>query len=720
MKLKLLIKSLGFFAFPLIAFAQDSVTTIQPLMFDKERDQCVLSEINGWIFKQGTDTTWARKDIDVTGWKKLRPTELSKSYADKTGRVEGWFRIKIKIDTSFKSEVFGLKGSSWAATDFYIDGILVESLGNTGGNGKPYHEHNPYGDPAVPVDLKAGNEYTIAVHFVDYRAPLLTDRLKSEFVGLNYVIRLTGTRYNKLFLQKAVKEVIFYHVVWLSICVILSLLLWLLYFQNSREKNLLLIALCSGFIALAEVCQYNVGVNARMSFAAYMVYNFMFNLFAALLCVLIPIILARVFNRRVSKGLKYFLGTFFISFMAAFFIPDKIANPIYVVLFGSILAVGIYYISVSWKNLKGAQWAIVAGTLLSIAWTIIYFLVGMVQVQSNTVYFLLASAYTLSFPLSLLIYVSLRFREIVNDVRANAQQVIQLSEEKKQQALNQQKILEEEVAIRTADLRKTLDDLKSTQAQLVQSEKMASLGEMTAGIAHEIQNPLNFVNNFSEVNTELVNELKREIATNNQQQAMDIADNIKDNEEKINFHGKRADAIVKSMLMHSRASSGKKEPTDINALCDEYLRLAYHGLRAKEKDFNAKFETDFDPTVGKINVVPQDIGRVLLNLVNNAFYAVSEKKKRGDSNYEPTVTVKTVSIQGSRDVEITVTDNGDGIPQKNLDKIFQPFFTTKPTGQGTGLGLSLSYDIIKAHGGEMKVESKEAEGTVFTIRLPNS
>jgi signal transduction histidine kinase len=271
-------------------------------------------------------------------------------------------------------------------------------------------------------------------------------------------------------------------------------------------------------------------------------------------------------------------------------------------------------------------------------------------------------------------------------------------------------------------LENTLSDLKSTQAQLIQSEKMASLGELTAGIAHEIQNPLNFVNNFSEVNAELVDELKKELATNKQQQAMDIADNIKDNEEKINFHGKRADTIVKSMLMHSRTSSGKKELTDINGLCDEYLRLAYHGLRAKEKDFNAKFETDFDQAIGKINVVPQDIGRVLLNLINNAFYAVSEKAKAlkpygSRTGYEPTVNVGTKKV-GDK-VVISVSDNGNGILQKNLDKIFQPFFTTKPTGQGTGLGLSLSYDIIKAHGGEMKVETTEGRGTSFTIQLPN-
>jgi signal transduction histidine kinase len=265
-------------------------------------------------------------------------------------------------------------------------------------------------------------------------------------------------------------------------------------------------------------------------------------------------------------------------------------------------------------------------------------------------------------------------------------------------------------------LESTLANLKSTQSQLIQSEKMASLGELTAGIAHEIQNPLNFVNNFSEVNSELIAEMKQEIDKGNLQEVKSIANNIDENEQKIIVHGKRADAIVKGMLQHSRSSNGVKEPTDINALCDEYLRLSYHGLRAKDKSFNATMKTDFDESIGKIKIIPQDIGRVVLNLINNAFYVVDEKKKQIGDRYEPTVAVSTKKINGK--VEIKVADNGNGIPQKILDKIFQPFFTTKPTGQGTGLGLSLSYDIVKAHGGELKVETKEGEGSVFILNLP--
>ena len=266
------------------------------------------------------------------------------------------------------------------------------------------------------------------------------------------------------------------------------------------------------------------------------------------------------------------------------------------------------------------------------------------------------------------------------------------------------------------EIQTTLSELKATQAQLIQSEKMASLGELTAGIAHEIQNPLNFINNFSEINAELIEEMEKEVANGSFTEIKAITDNIKENEQKISHHGKRADAIVKGMLQHSRRSNGVKESTDINALADEYLRLAYHGLRAKDKSFNATLKTDFDQSVAKVDVIPQDIGRVILNLITNAFYAVDEKRKQVE-NFEPTVSVVTKKINNK--VQITVRDNGNGIPSHVIEKIFQPFFTTKPTGEGTGLGLSMSYDIItKAHGGELKVDTSEGKYAEFQIILP--
>jgi len=308
--------------------------------------------------------------------------------------------------------------------------------------------------------------------------------------------------------------------------------------------------------------------------------------------------------------------------------------------------------------------------------------------------------------------------------------------------------MEQLVEDRTKQLQNAMNELRSTQTQLIQSEKMASLGELTAGIAHEIQNPLNFVNNFSEINAELSIELDEAASKGDLDEVRALAGDIRSNQERIREHGKRADAIVKSMLQHSRTSSGQKEPADLAALADEYLKLAFHGMRAKEKDFNCIMETEFDTDLPKVNVVPQDIGRVLLNLYNNAFQAVMERKKSGEEGYEPKVRVEirgvssqhaALSSQGDsqrgrqqsaavdpgssildpRSITLRVTDNGPGIPDAIRDKIFQPFFTTKPTGQGTGLGLSLSYDIVtKGHGGQLAYEDVEKNGARFVIQLP--
>jgi len=339
--------------------------------------------------------------------------------------------------------------------------------------------------------------------------------------------------------------------------------------------------------------------------------------------------------------------------------------------------------------------------------------------NTNEVYFNTATSLTYIWLIAILFSQNRQFKA------AEKERIKRQQEDELNRAIAIRKVeLEVLVAERTAELTEqkeelehALNELRTTQTQLIQSEKMASLGELTAGIAHEIQNPLNFVNNFSEVNAELIEEMKQEIDKGNMEEVKALADDIALNEQKITQHGKRADAIVKGMLQHSRTSSGTKEPTNINTLADEYLRLAYHGLRAKDKSFNATMKTDFDETIGMINIIPQDIGRVILNLITNAFYAVTEKKQQQPAGYEPTVSV--ITQKTDTNVLIMVKDNGNGIPKAAMDKIFQPFFTTKPSGQGTGLGLSMSYEIItNAHGGELKVESNEGVGAEFTIILP--
>ncbi|MEZ0540272.1 sensor histidine kinase [Fibrella arboris] len=299
-----------------------------------------------------------------------------------------------------------------------------------------------------------------------------------------------------------------------------------------------------------------------------------------------------------------------------------------------------------------------------------------------------------------------------------------LNDQQQQSLLEQNSLLEQRVSERTTELsqqkealQRSLKELKATQMHLIQREKMASLGELTAGIAHEIQNPLNFVNNFSEISTELLDELKEEISANNNAASLALTAELAENLQKITQHGERASNIVRSMLEHSRTSTGERQPTDVNALADEYLRLAYQGIRAKDKSFNCTLVTDLDPTIGAVNIVSQDMGRVFLNLFNNAFYAVREKQKKAPDTYQPTVLVTT--RQDTDSVLIQVRDNGMGIPEAAKTKIFQPFFTTKPAGQGTGLGLSLSYDIVtKEHDGYLTVESQPGEGSEFGVKLP--
>jgi two-component system, NtrC family, sensor kinase len=698
------------FIISLSVAGQDTIITISPSMKLQEVPVLPLNDINGWFFKMGNDATWASKDLDMTGWRKLKPSELTDKLADKNGKLECWFRIKIRLDSSFKNVPMTSLILNWAATDLYVDGILIHRFGNTGTNGEPFHEFSPYYNLPVPLNLESQKEYVLAFHFVDFVSGFPTYELKSAY-WLKYFFALAYPEATPQYLSFHLKNR-FYRAMWLWINGVLTFLFWLLAFQNRSEKNILLIAITSTLFTLTIYTdQYVPTPGASYSMRA--IFQIAWSILGSMSIVLTIVLLLRVFKRKITPLLKVLLGGILVCGIIGIF---HLSAATLIAQTASVILIYSYYIITSWKTLRGAQWAVLTGVLSSMVFGLSLAITSQLSPSSYSSILLLYTGLFISFPLSLMVYVAMRFKEIIKDVRDNAKRVVQLSEEKKEAAIQQQKLLEEEVARQTVELRNSLENLRATQSQLIQQEKMASLGELTAGIAHEIQNPLNFVNNFSEVNTELVDELKSELAVGNLQSANEIADNIKDNEQKISHHGKRADSIVKGMLQHSRASSGQKEPTDLNALADEYLRLAYQGFRAKDRSFNAKFETDLDPTIEKIKVVPQDIGRVLLNLINNAFYAVHEKKQQMDGAYDPIVSISTRELDGK--VEIRVKDNGNGIPQKVVDKIFQPFFTTKPTGQGTGLGLSLSYDIVKAHGGEIKVQTQEGEGTNFTLSIP--
>jgi two-component system NtrC family sensor kinase len=702
---------------PGAVMAQDTASTVSPSMFNQYR-LYHISTAKGWLFKQGNDTTWAKKDVDVRGWQKLAPASIDAKYADKNGRAEGWFRLKIKIDNRLTDKSFGVKSAVWAAEDIYVDGHLITSYGNTGLNGKPYREAGIFGHLAVPIpfDLNPGSEHVIALHFVDYVSPVPPRRLKSADGGLITAIVFTRTGYNTAYFQYAAKQRMF-EAIWVSVGSVLTLLFWLLFIQNPLEKNLKLIALDTTAITLG-ILIIATSENIGLSNSSWLILSFLNNICTPTGTLLGLLVFIRVFNRQVVAWVKIFFGANIAILTFTFFLPQDIGNLVFAVSLFITFGIEIYYVISSWKNLHGAQWAIVVGLIVSFTFGGVYTYLVVLNGSNNLdVIQICITGYSLSFPLSLLVYVSMRFKEIITEVRQNAAQVVQLSEEKKEEALNRQKVLEEEVNRQTAEIRATLDNLRATQTQLIQSEKMASLGELTAGIAHEIQNPLNFVNNFSEVSAELVDEMEEELDKGDVEEAKAIASDVKQNLEKIRHHGKRADAIVKGMLQHSQSGSGAKEPTNINALTDEYMRLAYHGLRAKDKSFNAELVAHLDETLPKINVIQQDIVRVLLNLFNNSFYAVNQKQKTMGADYKPEVSVSTSSENGQ--AIIRVKDNGIGIPDAIKEKIIQPFFTTKPTGEGTGLGLSLAYDmVVKGHGGFLDVMSKDGEGSEFIIKLP--
>jgi signal transduction histidine kinase len=462
-------------------------------------------------------------------------------------------------------------------------------------------------------------------------------------------------------------------------------------------------------------------INTVFSFVSGLSTIFLFIVFVRLMK---PIKLAWVVTLLLLLPIQYYINFY--------------GNDPYRSIFEIILSLTgpLIFAWISYKGMKQGKTA--SGILFwgSVVYFIIWFLfmTSYIYNASQVVKVVLFHIAAFTFPISISMVLSQNFRFINKDLEKRMKEVKSLSQEKQEMLSHQNEMLEKQVGERTAALSKSLTDLQSTQQQLIQSEKMASLGELTAGIAHEIQNPLNFVNNFSEVNAELSDELLDAANKGDLSAIKGLATDIKSNQKKISEHGKRADAIVKSMLQHSRTSSGEKQPTDINALADEYLRLAYHGLRAKDKNFNAKLITEFDPAIGKVNIVSQDIGRVLLNLYNNAFYAVNEKMKSAPNSYEPQVSVSTRLVpasenslihqsppfggRGTNSLIIVVKDNGNGIPEKELDKVFQPFFTTKPTGQGTGLGLSLSYDIIKAHQGKIEIKNNPGAGAEFIITLP--
>lgn len=653
---------------------------------------------------------WEFKPQGGLYWQKVDPLKLDATIADSSGEINGWLRFYFSIDSVTASEPLYIRFNYFGTASVFIDDTLVYE------QGKDFVLNK---DEYKKIKVEAQQKHCLLIHIQDARMGFPYYSYRHDF-NPNQVgtVRFVNQLYPN-YLKSINEKLIFFYHLWVISLALFSVLFAILYFVNGRNRNLLLITasnslLCTLIFLIYIMNMTDVSVTGFIGISYFN--RIVYWSFALVLVSTILNLIGVVFDKRIK-----WLMLFLILACIVQIIVDVVTVAL--VIFLIFLVFVAYHIFRQFKFIKGAQWFVVGGIISVIVFSILFNILEFfdVNVNSNLSLFT-ATGIALSFPVSLFFYLAFRFREINQEVVANAEEVMRLSDEKRLQAENQQILLQKEVARQTLELRNSLQELKATQAQLIQSEKMASLGELTAGIAHEIQNPLNFVNNFSEVSKELIEEMKSERlkAKGERDDGLEeeLLEDIAQNLEKINHHGKRADAIVKGMLQHSRSGSGQKEPTDINALCEEYLRLSYHGFKAKDPYFNASFHFEPDKSLPKVNVVPQDMGRVLLNLLNNAFYAVLERGKKGEADYTGKVGI-TTGIEGGF-VKIMVKDNGGGIPESIREKIFQPFFTTKPTGEGTGLGLSLSYDIVtKIHQGYLEIQTMVGEGSVFLIKLPN-
>jgi two-component system, NtrC family, sensor kinase len=699
----------------------------------------------GWLYRVGDQPAWASPELDDRAWETARPNDdVVLSPGQMKPGVIGWFRLSFNTD-GLTDSAFGMIMQQSGASEFYLDGRLVNRFGVVSQDPSAIRAWDPLLKP-VPILVTGNGRHVLAVRYALQPGLRYTTMYEARNPALQ--IRL-------LFLKDAIDEYLHFTstisglcMLLIGLCLLMASLHFAFYLYNPVQPGNRSFALYAlGFI-LFNIFQFYYFLYGNDVSRKFIVGNLSMDL--RLACNFF--LLSALYNLLGRKKdavywalvLLIFLGVFLNT--APYDIGWKIGGAFLEILIGAAIT-RVAYLATKAKT-RGA-WIILGGAISYFVFFSVFF---SYVLRPESAFLLNLSLvritfYVLSFlsiPLATSIFLGLDFAFANINLKSKLEEVRELSEknilheqEMRDILASQNETLERQVEERTHDLNRSLVELKSTQEQLVQKEKMASLGELTAGIAHEIQNPLNFVNNFAEINKELLEDVKSQNVKSIKPDGafpidLELLEDLDQNMEKINHHGKRADAIVKSMLQHSRAASGQKEPTDLNALAEEYLNLAYHGLLAKDKDFNVTLERDFDPNPGKVDVVPQDIGRVLLNLYQNAFHAVMERAKSGETGYEPKVRVETKSVSSQQSavrnsefairnpesVELRVIDNGPGIPEAIRAKIFQPFFTTKPTGQGTGLGLSLSYDIIKAHGGELKLGSNEKGWTEFVITIP--
>ncbi|GAB3290005.1 ATP-binding protein [Hymenobacter tenuis] len=679
----------------------------------------------GWKYMPGHNPAWARPKANDDNWRPINPTERPR-LLPQLGQT-GWLRLRFRIAPELRHHALALRVYQFAATEVYFNGKLVRRYGVLHPDPS---EVLPYWPDGEPIELSLSNqpEQVLAIRYAKW--PGFTT-FSDFFVPLFFKAHLDGLRqvvmYNEREATFKTSDMLLF-----GIFLLLSMLHLAFFLYNPAQRANLYFTLytlavsvsfcCTGF--LDEV--HRLDMRLVLDILSYISLQTGGVLAVHALYCLFDVPRGRLYyGLWIANGISLALLTF--SHQLSWY--PTVAFMVLVSAEQLRLTLAAMRQRIRAAGIIATGFAI-ALVLLVVFATLARFNYEWLQVQvlSVPVHTLLTFPAFLSPVLAISLFLARQFALDSRLLKIKLNQVNKLSEqtmaqEREKQVLlaHQNETLERQVQQRTAALQRTLNYLQTTQDQLVQSEKMASLGELTAGIAHEIQNPLNFVNNFADVAVELLLELKegplQALPAREKEYANELLEELTQNLAKIHTHGHRADSIVKNMLEHSRANTGERQPTNLNALCDEYLHLAYHGLRAKDPSFNATLTTHFDAELGLVEVVPQDMGRVLLNLFNNAFYAVHKRHQLAETGYKPTVTVKTWRTDDG--VQIAVHDNGTGIPASVVEKIYQPFFTTKPSGEGTGLGLSLSYDIVtKIHHGSLRVETEEGQFTEFTVCLP--
>ena len=678
-----------------------------------------ISLLDGWRWHPGDNAAWASPTFDARRWDTIHPNHSLNRLAHFKTKPLGWFRLSFVVDSAPLQQSLAATISQVGASEIYIDGKLWQRLGTVGSTSSQQKAYSPADKDIYVIPRLLAGRHVLAVRLSQQPLPWY---VPDHFYANRPVFKLTLFDVQSVIREQFHQTYIhaFGNYLLVGIFLMLSIIHFMYYRYRRRRVNLafgVTMLLEAGCIILLE----SMGLITDPVVGEWLMIGqgVLFPLFMLMLLITYYIYLGQPLSWfLVVEGLLL-LGSRFLSYL----INDGQSLILPTVAMFGLLADGIRVCIKAMREGRTNARFMLVSILVMIAILLIGTVVGE-WVNDYPVYKDLAIAvinllFFLTLPISFAIILAREHAQTNRHLEDKLAEVAQLSREKESILTQQNETLEQQVTERTAELTQSLINLRETQQQLIQREKMAGLGELTAGIAHEIQNPLNFVNNFAEVSDELVQELKQERQKSEPDQELEaeILDDLAQNLQKIEYHGKRASSIVKNMLEHSRTSSGQRELTDINALADEYLRLSYHGLRAKDKSFNAQLITQFDPALCKLNVVAQDIGRVLLNLFNNAFYAVQECQRTASAEYKPAVSVCTQ--QGDGFAEIRISDNGTGISDAVREKIFLPFYTTKPTGQGTGLGLSLSYDIItKGHSGSLILDTTANRETAFVIRLP--